>query len=128
MKKKVYMKSNETYLLRDSASNAVFMKRSKGVHALAQTKVCSSTCQSFKCAKEATLFRRDGVWCKWTEEMCDVADCTYAMCMKRRLLPKGICGETIKRKTVERQPDEVVGPTVKLHGRAFRKIGEKEIF
>jgi hypothetical protein len=48
--------------------------------------------------------------------------------MKRRLLPKGICGETIKRKTVERQPDEVIGPTVKLHGRAFRKIGEKEIF
>jgi hypothetical protein len=48
--------------------------------------------------------------------------------MKRRLLPKGICGETIKRKTVEKQPDEVIGPTVKLHGKALRKIGEKELF
>jgi hypothetical protein len=48
--------------------------------------------------------------------------------MKRRLLPKGVCGETIKRKTVEKQPDEVIGPPIKLHGRALRKIGEKEIF
>jgi hypothetical protein len=48
--------------------------------------------------------------------------------VKRRLLPGGICGESIKRKTVEKQPDEVVGPTIKLRGRALRKIGEKEIF
>jgi hypothetical protein len=52
----------------------------------------------------------------------------YAMCLKRRLLPKGVCGETIKRKTVERQPEEFVSETVKLRGRALRKIGEKEIF
>jgi len=48
--------------------------------------------------------------------------------MKRRLLPKGICGETIKRKTIEKPPEEVVGETIKLRGRALRKIGEKEIF
>jgi hypothetical protein len=52
----------------------------------------------------------------------------YAMCIKRRLLPRGICGETIKRKTIERQPDEVIGPAVKLRGKTLRKIGEKEIF
>jgi hypothetical protein len=50
------------------------------------------------------------------------------MCVKRRLLPKGTCGETIKRKTVEKPPEEVIGPTVKLKGRALRKVGEKEIF
>jgi hypothetical protein len=48
--------------------------------------------------------------------------------VKRRLLPRGICGETIKRKTVEKHPDEVIGPAIKLRGRALRKIGEKEIF
>jgi hypothetical protein len=63
-----------------------------------------------------------------TEENCNVAKCTYAICVRRRLLPRGICGETIKRKTVDKQPDEVVGPTIKLHGKALRKIGEKEIF
>ena len=43
-------------------------------------------------------------------------------------MPKGVCGETIKRKTVEKEPEEFVSETVKLRGRALRKIGEKEIF
>jgi hypothetical protein len=60
--------------------------------------------------------------------MCNVANCTYAICAKRRLLPRGICGETVKRKTVEKQLDEVVGPAVKLRGRALRKIRDREIF
>jgi hypothetical protein len=60
--------------------------------------------------------------------MCDVANCTYTICIKRRLLPRGICGETVKRKTVEKPPEEVVGPAVKLRGRALRRIREKEIF
>jgi hypothetical protein len=60
--------------------------------------------------------------------MCDVAGCMHALCVKRRLLPKGICAETVKRRTVEKEPEELVGPPVKLKGRVFRKIGEKEIF
>jgi hypothetical protein len=60
--------------------------------------------------------------------MCNVGNCTYAICAKRRLLPRGICGESVKRKTIEKQPDEVIGPTVKLRGKTLRKIGEKEIF
>jgi len=50
------------------------------------------------------------------------------MCVKRRLLPGGICGETVKRKTTEKGPEEVVGPTIKLRGKALRKIRDKEIF
>jgi hypothetical protein len=42
--------------------------------------------------------------------------------------PGGVCGETVKRKTVEREPEEALIPTVKLKGKALRKIGEKEIF
>jgi len=95
---------------------------------LPQVKKCSSTCKLFRCAKNAAVYRRDGAWCGWTEEPCDVANCTYATCIKRRLLPGGTCGETVKRKTTEKQPEEVVGPAVKLRGRALRKIGEKEIF
>ena len=57
-----------------------------------------------------------------------MTNCSYATCVKRRLLPGGICGETIKRKTVEKTPEEAVGPAIKLRGRALRKIGEKEIF
>ena len=100
----------------------------KVVHVLAQVKSCSQACEAFKCTKNATVKQKDDVWCRWTEDICNVANCTYAICTKRRLLPRGICGETIKRKTLEKQPDEVIGPTVRLRGKTLRKIGEKEIF
>ncbi|MEM3549739.1 MAG: hypothetical protein QXN87_00435 [Candidatus Bathyarchaeia archaeon] len=93
-----------------------------------QVKKCSSKCELFRCGKNAAIFRKDGVWCRWTEDICNVANCTYALCVKRRLLPGGICGETIKRKTAEKPPEEVIGPSIKLRGRALRKIGEKELF
>ena len=50
------------------------------------------------------------------------------MCTIRRLLPGGICGETLKRKTVERGPEDEVMPSIRVRGKIFRKIGEKEIF
>lgn len=60
--------------------------------------------------------------------MCNVTNCTYALCLKRRMLPRGICGETVKRKTIDRPPEEVVGPAIKLRGRVVRKIGEREAY
>lgn len=66
-------------------------------------------------------------WCRWTDEPCDIANCNYAMCISRRLLPRGICGITIKRKTVERKIEDIT-PAVRVRGKTFRKIGEREIF
>lgn len=57
-----------------------------------------------------------------------MANCNYATCIKRRLLPKGVCGETVKRKTTERKLEDTTGPPVKLRGKALRRVGEKEIF
>ncbi|MEM1538848.1 MAG: hypothetical protein QXW82_01615 [Candidatus Bathyarchaeia archaeon] len=95
---------------------------------MSQAKICSPTCELFKCGRNAAVRRRDIVWCAWTEDRCNVTNCSYALCIKRRLLPRGVCGETVKRKTAEKQPEEVVGPSIKLRGRALRRIGEKEIF
>ena len=95
---------------------------------MAQVKACSPMCPSFKCAQNSAFYRRDAVWCRWTEEMCNVANCTYAVCVKRRLLPRGICGETVKRQTVDKAPEEVIGQSIKLRGKALRKIGERELF
>jgi len=96
---------------------------------MAQSKACSPTCNAFKCAKNSAFYRRDSVWCRWTEEMCKVSDCTYSMCVKRRLLPKGVCGETVRRQTVERDvEDDLYNDSVKLKGKALRKLGDKEIY
>ena len=97
---------------------------------MAQSKACSPTCSAFKCGKNATFYRRDGVWCRETDESCTVAKCTYSMCMKRRLLPAGICGETVKRKTVEKDldADEFIADSIKLKGKALRKLGDQEYY
>ena len=95
---------------------------------MAQTKACSPVCPYFKCAKSSAFHRRDAVWCRWTEDVCNVANCTYSLCVKRRLLPRGICGETVKRKTVDKAPEEDEGQTIKLRGKTLRKIGERELF
>jgi len=59
-----------------------------------------------------------------------VRNCSYAICATRRLLPEGICGETLKRKTSERSIEEInpISSVVRVKGKAFRKIGEKELF
>jgi len=98
------------------------------VPVLSEPKYCSPKCELFLCGKKATFHRGNTVWCRWTDEECEVANCSYATCIKRRLLPGGVCGETVKRKTIEREPEEAVGPAVRLRGKALRKIGEKEIF
>jgi len=50
------------------------------------------------------------------------------MCYKRRLLPKGICGETVKRKTVEIKPENVPGRSVKLRVKALRRLRDDDFF
>ncbi len=51
------------------------------------------------------------------------------MCMKRRLLPGGVCGETVKRKTVEKDlDDDLLGDSIRLKGKALRKLGDQEFY
>jgi len=60
--------------------------------------------------------------------MCNVANCTYSLCVKRRMLPGGICGETVKRQTVEKEPEDLIDEPVRLKGKALRKLGERELY
>jgi hypothetical protein len=124
---KLYIKIANRYH-REDCETKILEQSERVVSTLAQVKMCSPTCELFRCGKNAAVYRRNGVWCRWTEDVCNVANCSYALCTKRRLLPRGICGETVKRKTTEKQPEEVVGPAIKLRGRALRKIGERELF
>ena len=99
------------------------------MYLLAQSKACSPACNAFKCTQNNVFYRRDSVGCRLTEEKCDVANCTYSMCMKRRLLPGGTCGETVKRQTVEREvEDDLDDGEIRFKGKAFRKIGDRELY
>jgi len=95
---------------------------------LSTVKFCSPKCRFFRCGKHALVFRRGEPWCTWTDERCDVANCTYALCIRRRLLPNGVCGEAIKRRTVERKPEEEFTPILRVRGKTIKKLGDKELF
>ncbi len=66
--------------------------------------------------------------CRWTEEACNVKNCQYSQCMKRRLLPQGVCGETVRRQTVEHDIEDDFDEPVRLKGKALRKFGDKDFY
>ena len=88
-------------------------------------KRCTPLCRFFKCAKRALVIRGDRFWCRWANDECDVANCAFATCIRRRLLPGGICGETVKRRTEEVGPEAI--PAIKVSPRILKKLGEEEI-
>ncbi|MEJ2244376.1 MAG: hypothetical protein P8X87_07630 [Candidatus Bathyarchaeota archaeon] len=96
---------------------------------MVETKYCSPRCRLFKCVKRAVIYRKDNIWCRWTDEECNVANCTYATCVRRQLLPNGVCGESVKRKTVEkRSPEEDKMPPVRVKSKTLRKIRDDDFF
>ena len=51
------------------------------------------------------------------------------MCFKRRMLPGGVCGETVKRKTVEHDiDDDPIDDGLKFKGKTLRKFGDKDYY
>jgi hypothetical protein len=50
--------------------------------------------------------------------------------MKRRMLPGSICGETVKRKTVEKDFEEEFfeDASPRLKGKALRKLGDQDFY
>jgi len=95
---------------------------------MAQSKPCSPMCQAFKCGKNSVFYQRNSAWCRLTEEQCNVANCTFSMCIKRRLLPRGVCGETVHRVTVEKDLEDDSDEPVRLKGKALRKFGDKDFY
>ena len=88
-------------------------------------KRCVPICRYFRCAKKALVIRGDKFWCRWVNDECDVANCAFATCVRRRLLPGGICGETVKRRTEEVGPESI--PAIPVRPRILKKLGEEEI-
>ena len=88
-------------------------------------KKCTPSCKFFRCAKKALAIMGDKFWCLWANDECDVSNCAFATCAKRKLLPGGICGETVKRRTREVGPEDI--PAIKVSSKILKKLGEREI-
>ena len=93
---------------------------------MSQAEKCIPTCEFFRCGKNALTFRGGKPWCKWVGDECDIENCNFATCVKRRLLPGGICGMKVKRRTVEIKPEEF-RLEVKVRGKVLRKLPREEL-
>jgi hypothetical protein len=62
---------------------------------------CVPECTFFVCKQRALIRRGRESYCRWVDDLCDVKSCVYASCMRHALLPDGVCGRSIKRKTKE---------------------------
>ena len=100
-------------------------EKSGAVLELSGPRPCVPNCRFFRCAKRALVIRGDTFWCKWANDVCNVGNCAFATCLKRRLLPGGICGETVKRRTKEVGPEAI--EAIKVSPRILKKLGEEEI-
>lgn len=88
-------------------------------------KYCSPTCNFFRCGQKAMKFRRGSVFCNWTGDACSGYSCSYAICVKRRLLPKGVCGFSVKRKTSDEDLEKETTLNIKIKGKGLEKIGDE---
>ncbi|MEM2875410.1 MAG: hypothetical protein QXL67_00425 [Candidatus Bathyarchaeia archaeon] len=95
---------------------------------LSAVKNCSPKCKFFKCGRHALNFHGSTPWCSWADERCDLANCAYALCVKRKLLNNGVCGEAIRRRTVERKPEEELTPVLRVRGKTIKKLGDRNLF
>jgi hypothetical protein len=62
---------------------------------------CDPQCRFFNCKQRAIIRRGKESYCRWVDDECDVKACAYASCMRSVLLPDGLCGMTVKRRTRE---------------------------
>lgn len=82
----------------------------------------------FRCAQNALYFKDKTAWCRLADDVCEnvCPTCKFAQCVKDKLLPNGICGYSVKTRTLQLRPEELVQP-IKVPGKLAQKIKETEL-
>jgi hypothetical protein len=92
-------------------------------------KKCTPTCPHFRCAKKAlvrTQQKRGGsqqAICTWANDLCSGANCTFAYCEERALLPDGTCELELRKKPIKVREieEEAKKEDIKMNERVMKK-------
>ncbi len=68
------------------------------------------------------LIRGHTIWCSWLNDVCVGPSCSYAQCIRNKLLPDNRCGLVIKRITSDVVKPEDFNLNIKLKGKLARKL------
>ena len=94
---------------------------------MSQPEYCNPRCQSFKCANRALIPKKELLWCRYADDNCDAKTCKFAQCLRGKLLPNGVCGLSVKQRTVNLKLSDLDQP-VKVSGKLAQKLRERELF
>ncbi len=87
---------------------------------------CNPLCPFFRCAKKALRINREFyrgrpirmAMCNWIGDKCVGAECRFAFCEKRAMLPDGRCAFAVKGKKMGEFEEELKRDTgIKIRGR-----------
>ncbi|MCS7116562.1 MAG: hypothetical protein RMJ31_04810 [Nitrososphaerota archaeon] len=88
--------------------------------------LCWPRCVWFKCGKRALLIRGNTIWCSWINESCIGPSCSYALCIRAKMLPQNRCGLVVKRVTTDKVRPEDFKLDIKIPGKLAQRIGSDE--
>ncbi|MEE9508974.1 MAG: hypothetical protein V3V81_00605 [Candidatus Bathyarchaeia archaeon] len=89
---------------------------------------CSPECDDFRCVQKSLTFQGRKTYCKFADDICTGGTCNFAGCAKSKLFPKGVCGQTIRRKTSDYvEPEATKEPQIRLRGKILRRFRSDEI-
>jgi hypothetical protein len=94
---------------------------------MSHVRSCQPRCEFFRCGQRSLAFRSEIAWCRFAEDRCEPGGCKFAQCLKGKLLTNGVCGLTLKARTLELTLDSV-GQPIKAPGKLARKLKERELF
>ncbi len=67
---------------------------------------CWPQCVFFKCGNRSLKAQGNNIRCLWINDECIGSSCSYALCIRGKMLVGNRCGLTVKRMTTEtKQPD-----------------------
>jgi len=67
------------------------------------------------------------LYCRWADDICAGTTCNYVICVRGRLLANGVCGLTVKRKTIEEEKMEEEKIPIRIKSKTLQRLGGDEI-
>jgi len=93
----------------------------------ATPEACFSGCTFFRCSQGHFSARDDIGWCRLVDDECTPQTCKFTQCSKGKLLSNGVCGYTVKPKTVMVKPQQELKP-IRAPPKLAQRIKERELF
>jgi hypothetical protein len=87
---------------------------------------CWPQCVFFKCSKRSLKGQGDAVRCLWINDDCIGTSCSFAICVRGKMLAGKRCGLTFKRATVETKRHDDFEIDQKLKSRLSKRIKDMD--